>query len=242
MEDETYQLIYWPTLQGRGEPIRLVLEDAGVPYLDLARAPETEGGGFPCVLEHIEGRASGYPALAPPILRHGSLVLSQTPVIVRYLAERHGLWPRSEQDGLHAAQVCATVLDVFDEAHDTHHPIATQLYYEEQKEAAVAKAKYFVEGRIPKFLGYFERLLERGTGALLGSEIGAPDLLHFQLVAGLEYAFPKGFARAAEATPRVVAHAAEVAARPRLAAYLASERRLPFNEDGIFRHYPELDA
>ena len=94
-------------------------------------------------------------------------------------------------------------------------------------------------------LGYFEEVLRHnpaGDKHLVGARLSYPDLSLFQMVAGLRYAFPRAMARLERRIPRVVALHDRVAARPRIAAYLASERRIPFNEEGIFRHYPELDA
>jgi glutathione S-transferase len=239
---EPYELYYWPFLQGRGEFVRLVLEAAGVPYIDVARLPESEGGGFEPLLEFVRGDRPGQPAYAPPILVHDELVLGQSAAICAYLAERHGLAPLDSGPRKQALQLQLTIADVADEAHDTHHPVGVALYYEDQKDAACAAAQQFLDQRLPRFLGYFERVLERNDGSwLMGSALTYPDLSLFQLLEGLAYAFPKGFARVAESTPAILGLRDRVAARPRIAAYLESDRRIPFNQDGVFRHYPELD-
>jgi glutathione S-transferase len=180
---------------------------------------------------------------APPFLKAGRLIIAQTANILLYLGPRHGLVPRDEASRLRANQIQLTVADLVVEAHDTHHPIAGSLYYEDQKEEAKRRAAIFVAERIPKFLGWFERVLEaNGGGAFVGKRVSYVDLSVFQMLAGLDYALPKAMKRMNKRIPRLRALAVKVANRPRMAAYLASERRIPFNEDGIFRHYPELDS
>jgi len=154
------------------------------------------------------------------------------------------LAPRDESGRLWTHQLQLTLADLVVEAHDTHHPIASSLYYEDQRPEAKRRATDFLGRRMPKYLGYFERVLSRnprGPAHLVGSRLTYADLSLFQVVAGLEYAFPKAFVRLARRLPRVVALAHSVAGRRRIAAYLASDRRLAFNEQGIFRSYPELD-
>ncbi len=237
-----YELYYWPVLPGRGEFVRLVLEEAGAPYVDVARLPEEAGGGFKPLLEFVQGVPPGQPAYAPPILVNDDLVLAQTAAICAYLGERHGLAPDEPGKRMQALQLQLTIADVSDEAHNTHHPINVACYYEDQKDAALEASKSFVGQRLPRFVPYFERVLERSDGEwLMGSSLTYPDLSLFQLVEGLAYAFPKGFAQVAASTPLVLAHRDRVARRPRIAAYLESDRRLAFNEHGVFRHYPELD-
>jgi glutathione S-transferase len=229
-------------LPGRGELVRLVLEEAGADYVDVARLSEDEGGGLAPLLAFVRGEPPGQPGYAPPILVHGEMVLAQSAAICAYLARRHGLVPDDEQLRSQALQLQLTVGDVCDEAHDTHHPISVTLYYEDQKDAAKRAAAKFIEERLPGFLGYFERVIDRSGGPwLMGDVLTYPDLSLFQLVEGLAYAFPKGFAKVAGDTPRVLALRDRVAERPRISAYLASDRRLPFNEHGLFRHHPELD-
>ena len=239
---EPYELYYWPVLPGRGEFVRLVLEEAGAPYVDVARLPEEEGGGFKPLLAFVHGERPGQPAYAPPILVHGDLVLAQSAAICAYLGERHGLAPHEPGKRMQALQLQLTVADVTDEAHDTHHPISAALYYEDQKEAAREASRNFLKQRIPRFLTYFERVLARSGGQwLMGDALTYPDLSLFQLLEGLAYAFPKGFARTTESTPLLLAHRERVAQRAKIAEYLGSDRRLAFNEHGVFRHYPELD-
>lgn len=239
---EPYELYYWPILPGRGEFVRLVLEEAAVPYVDVARLPEEEGGGFKPLLAFMQGERPGQPAYAPPILVHGELVLAQSAAICAYLGEQHGLAPAEPGKRMQALQLQLTIADVADEAHNTHHPINSSIYYEDQKDAALEASQHFLDQRLPRFLGYFDRVLVRSGGAwLMGDTLTYPDLSLFQLVEGLAYAFPKGFVRAAEQTPLLLALRDRVATRPRIAAYLASDRRPAFNEYGVFRHYPELD-
>ena len=237
-----YQLVYWPVLQGRGEFIRLALEDAGADYEDVARKPDAEGGGFEAVLHYNRGDAPGHPPLAPPILVHGEVVLAQVAAILHYLGPQLGLVPDGEPERALALQLQLTIADLVAEVHDTHHPTATSLTYEEQKDAAKERSKHFLAERMPKFVGYFERCLEHGDGAhLVGTEHSYVDLSAFQILEGLAYAFPKRFTALSSDWPRLMALRTRVAERPNVAAYLASERRLAFNEHGIFRHYPELE-
>ena len=233
-----YELYYWPSIQGRGEFVRLALEEAGASYVDVARS----GAGVSAMMRLLDGTKVERPPYAPPFLKAGTLLIGQTANILLYLGARHGLAPAAEPGRLWAHQLQLTIADLVQEAHDTHHPIASSLYYEDQKPEAKRVAAEFIAERIPKYLGYFEAILKRGGRAfLLGARLTYPDLSLFQVVAGLRYAFPHAMARIEKKHRRVAAVHDAVAARPRIATYLASERRIPFNEDGIFRHYPELD-
>jgi glutathione S-transferase len=234
-----YELYYWAGIQGRGEFVRLALEEAGAEYVDVARQP----GGESAMARFLGGNVVEGPPFAPPFLKAGDLVIGQTANILLYLGAHHGLSPADEGGRLWAHQLQLTIADFVDEVHDTHHPIASSLYYEDQREEARARAADFVKSRMPKYLGYFERVLEKtGSGHLIGSERTYPDLSLFQIVAGLLYAFPRAMTLFEPKHPRVVALHERIAARPRIATYLASERRIPFNQHGIFRHYPELDS
>lgn len=238
-----YELHYWPGLQGRGEFVRLALEEAGAAYVDVARQPAGEGGGARALAQLLD--ALDPPPFAPPVLAAEGLVIAQTANILLFLGQRHRLAPQDEAGRLWVNQLQLTLADLVAEAHDVHHPIAAGLYYEDQKEAAKARAEHFRHERIPKFLGYFERILEGGgeSGAgLAGEALCYADLSLFQVVRGLQYAFPLAMRKLAPKTGAVLALAERVEQRPRIAAYLASGRRVPFNEDGIFRHYPELDG
>jgi glutathione S-transferase len=237
-----YDLYYWPGLPGRGEYVRLVLEAAGAPYRDMARleGPGCGVDAMMAILRHGHGEA--FP-LAPPFLIDGATLVSQAAVAAAYVGERHRLAPEDEAGRHFARSVAATTADFVAEAHDTHHPVGISLYYEEQKPEALRRAAEFRDSRMPKFLGWYEKLLRRNSaGYLVGAHLSYADLGLFQTVEGLRYAFPRRLKAIAGDTPEVMHLAARVAAHPRLAAYLASERRLPFNEDGIFRHYPELDG
>jgi glutathione S-transferase len=240
-----YELYYWPGIQGRGEFVRLALEEAGADYVDVARLPANRGGGVPALMRFMDDAKATHPPFAPPFLRAGKLVVAQTANILQFLGPRLDLVARAESERLWAHQLQLTVTDFVAEIHDTHHPIAGSLYYEDQRREAKRRADDFLRNRLPKFLGYFERVLganpKRG-GYMIGGKLGYIDLSMFQVVAGLRYAFPKAMARAERKAPGLVALHDRVAARPRIAAYLASPRRLPFNQWGIFRHYPELDG
>jgi glutathione S-transferase len=236
-----YELHYWPMIQGRGEFVRLALEEAGAPYRDVAREDGDDGGIGP-MLDRLADAGEPRPPLAPPYLRDGDLVIGQTAAILLHLGPRLGLVGESEADRIWTHQIQLTIGDAVDEAHDTHHPIGPSLYYEDQKPEALRRAADFRETRIPRFLRWFERVLAGGGPHLVGGALSYADLSLFQLVEGLSYAFPKATARALNDTPRVAALREAVALRPRIAAYLGSPRRIPFNEHGIFRRYPELDA
>jgi glutathione S-transferase len=236
-----YELYYWPSIQGRGEFVRLALEDAGADYVDVARRSK----GMAAMMRFMESSAIERPPFAPPFLKAGKLVIAQTANILFYLGPRLDLAPKSEPSRLWAHQLQLTIADWVAEAHDTHHPISGSFYYEDQKVEAKRRAADFTAERIPKYLGYFERILKRnskGGGYLLGKKISYVDLSLFQMIEGLRYAFPRAMARLEPKHPLSIALHDRVAARPRLAAYLTSERRIPFNQEGIFRHYPELDG
>jgi glutathione S-transferase len=239
-----YELYYWPGIQGRGEFVRLALECAEADYLDMARLPSRQGGGVAALRRFMEHPSVKRPPFAPPYLKAGRLIIGQTANILLFLGPRLGLVPEDEAGRLWANQLQSTISDLVAEVHDTHHPIASSLYFEEQKREALRRSRLFREERIPKFLGYFERLLaanSRGKGHLVGAELSYVDLSVFQVLEGLRYAFPNTMRGLEPEYPRLVALADMVAALPTVAAYLASERRIPFNESGIFRHYPELD-
>jgi glutathione S-transferase len=236
-----YEFYYWAGIQGRGEFVRLALEEAAADYVDVAREP----GGEAATARLMDGEAGERPPFAPPFLKSGRLVIGQTANILLYLGGLHPLAPTAEAGRLWTHQLQLTIADFVDEIHDTHHPIAGSLYYEDQREAARARAADFVKSRMPKYLGYFERVLAHnpsGDRHLVGARLSYADLSLFQIVAGLRYAFPRAMARLEPRHARVTALYDRVAARPRIAAYLASPRRIAFNQHGVFRHYPELDG
>ena len=239
-----YELFYWPSIQGRGEFVRLALETAGAVYVDMARE-SGRGHGVEAMIRLMEAPDLVRPPFAPPFLRAGKLVIAQTANILYFLGPRLGLAPEAEATRLWVHQLQLTVEDFVVDIHDTHHPIAMSLYYEDQKPEAKRRAKFFTEERAPELLGYFENVLQRNPGRrgyMVGRKLSYVDLSMFQIVDGLRYAFPKMMARLEPGIPSLVALHGRVAGLPKVAAYLASERRLPFNVDGIFRYYPELEA
>lgn len=238
----TYELHYWPGLQGRGEFVRLALEDAGARYRDVARGPEIEGGGERALMARMA--KADPPPFAPPFLVDGDLVIGQTANILLHLGPRLNLAPADEAGRLWVNQMQLTIADLVSEAHDTHHPLDVGDYYEDQADAAKVRAKAFRDDRIPKYLGWFETILAgQGDDAwLTGAAVTYADLSLFQVAEGLTYAFPRAMARAGAKLPRVLALTERARTRPNIAAYLASPRRIAFNETGIFRHYPELDG
>ena len=237
-----YELYYWPTVQGRGEFVRLAMEEGGAQYRDVARE-SGKGAGIAAMMRLLNDLET--PPFAPPILRAGRLLIGQTANILQFLGPRLKIAPKSEAGRLWLRQLQLTLADFLVEIHDTHHPVAGGLYYEDQKKEARRRAADFLRNRMPKFLGYFEGVLRQnfsGERYMLGAQFTYVDLSIFQVVAGLEYAFPYATRKAARKYPRLFGLHSRIAERPRIAAYLASPRRIPFNNDGIFRHYPELDA
>jgi len=236
-----YELYYHPTVQGRGEFVRLALEEAGADYVDVVRRKGK--AGVPAMMKIIEDQRSAHPPFAPPFLKAGKLIIAQTANILFYLGPRLNLSPRDEAGALWTHQLQLSITDLVVEIHDTHHPITSWLYYEEQRPAAKRRTKDFWRYRVPKFLGYFEHVLQRNGGQyLVGRRLSYVDLSIFQIIEGLRYAFPKRMKRFEKKIPGLVALHDRVAKRPRMRAYLGSKRRIPFNGWGIFRHYKELDA
>jgi glutathione S-transferase len=233
----TCELFYWPSIQGRGEFVRLVLEDRGAEYVDVARTP----GGMAKLLAALHDGIEGVRPLAPPILRDGKVVIAQSANICRYLGEALRLAPSSERGRWAASSIALTIADLVAEVHETHHPTRVDWTYEDQRPAALARAEAFRTLRVPKFLGWLEAVLKGNGKVLVGRSVSYADLAAFQVTAGLDYAFPRTMKRQAKHIPLLRALHDRIASRPRIAAYLASPRRLPFNESGIFRRYPELD-
>jgi glutathione S-transferase len=233
-----YELYYWSEIQGRGEFVRLALEEAGADYVDVARKR-----GDDAVDKLINRKGEKRPPFASPVLKAGKHLISHTANILLWLGPRLGLSPKDEAGRLWVHQLQLTITDLVVEIHDTHHPVTSWLYFEEQIPSAKRRTKDFWRYRVPKFLGYFEKMLERGGGPwLLGRKFTYADLSLFQIVEGLRYGFPRRMKRFERKIPRVIALRDRVAKRPRIAAYLASERRIPFSQWGIWRYYKPLDA
>lgn len=234
-----YQLFYWPQIQGRGEYVRLALEDAGASYDDVAR----KSGGMNRMLAMMKVGRDKHPPFAPPFLKAGKLVIAQVANILFYLGPRLKLGPRDEAGRLWLHQLQLTVSDFVKEIHDTHHPVGSGLYYEDQKPEAKRYTNNFLDERAPKYLGYFEAVRAKSGGPfILGRKATYVDLSIFQLVEGLRYAFPLAMKRVERKVPKLIELHDRVGNRPGIKAYLGSPRRIPFNEMGIFRHYPELDG
>jgi glutathione S-transferase len=240
-----YELYYWPGIQGRGEFVRLALEDAGADYLDVALVPAKKGGGVPALERYLDGDDIVRPPFAPPFLKAGRQVIGQTASILQYLGGPLNLAPRDAAGKAWVNQLQLTLADLVAEVHDTHHPLSLELYYEDQKPAARRRSKAFLRERMPKFLGYFEKVIERNPHHgpwLAGADATYADLSMAQVLAGLRYAFPRAFRAAIPAYPRLAVLHDAVFTRPRIRRYLASRRRQPFSTEGVFRHYRELDA
>jgi glutathione S-transferase len=239
-----YELYYWPGIQGRGEFVRLALEEAGAAYIDVALVPEKEGGGVTAMMRFLQGPDVARPPFAPPFLKAGRKLIGQTANILLFLGPRLGLAPRDAGGRLWANQLQLTLADFIAEIHDTHHPIGGGLYYEDQKPEAKRRSREFLALRLPKFLGYFERVIERNPDSdrwMAGKQLTYVDLSMAQVIAGLRYAFPAASRKALRACPRLRALHNEVFARPRIVRYVKSKRRLAFSNDDLFRRYPELD-
>jgi glutathione S-transferase len=235
-----YELYYWPGIQGRGEFIRLALEEAGAAYRDVGR----EAGGIDALREAMAGKRGRFGSFAPPMLKHGKVLVGQSANILFYLGGQENLAPKSEPARLWTHQIQLTIADLAVEAHDIHHPLGGDLYYEDQKPESLRRAAVFKKNRVPKFLTWFEGILAenpKGDRHLVGARLTYADLSLFQAIEGLTYALPHLMKGALKKYPRVLALHDAVAARPRIKAYLASPRRIAFNEHGLFRHYPELD-
>ncbi|MGA9851313.1 MAG: glutathione S-transferase [Gammaproteobacteria bacterium] len=240
-----YELYYWPGIQGRGEFVRLALEEAGVGYVDVAKDQGGEDAAIRKLQRVLNDAKTLHPPFAVPVLKADGLLISQTANILMYLGAQHGLAPSGEAGRLWTHQLQLTIADWVVEIHDTHHPLGATEYYEDQKVEARKRSKLFLRHRLPKFMGYFERVLKQnpaGDGLLVGASLSYVDLSLFQMMEGLRYAFPHAMNKIAAGYPGVMALHAHVSKRPRIVAYLASGRRQPFNEDGLFRHYPELDG
>lgn len=241
-----YELYYWPSIQGRGEFVRLAFEEAGCPYREMGRLSADQGGGVHAIQRMMRGGGGGLRPFAPPILKYGDVVLAQTANILLWLAPRLGLVPNDEMARITANQLQLSIMDLVAETHDTHHPVASSLYYEDQQAEAKKKAEIFVGRRMPQLLGYFEDVLQRNEESqgrfMVTAGLTYVDLSMFQVLEGLAYAFPNAFVHVKPSIPRLLELRERVASRPNIAAYLASSRRLANSESDIFRHYPELDV
>jgi glutathione S-transferase len=236
-----YELYYWPSIQGRGEFIRLALEEAGADYVDVARRPGK--AGVPAMMKLMENRRLTHAPYAPPFVKAGKIIVAQTANVLLFLGPRLKLAPRDEAGRLWAHQLQLTISDLVNEIHDTHHPISSWLYFEEQRPAARRRSKDFWRYRVPKFLSYFERVLNKNGGRfMIGRRLTYVDLSLFQIVEGLRYAFPNRMRRFERKIPGLIALHDRIAKRPRIASYLASPRRIPFSQWGIYRYFKELDA
>mgnify|MGYP000681129244 CR=1 FL=1 len=233
----TYDLWYWPTIPGRGEFVRLALEAAGVAYRDRARED-----GADALIADMEARA-GIRPFAPPYLADGDFAIAQVAHILAWLADRHDFGAGELDRDLELIMLQLTVTDIVAEVHAVHHPIAGSLYYDDQKDEARQAAAHFRDERIPKFCAYFEDALGANEGAfVLGKKWSHVDTSLFQLVEGLRYMFPQRMKSVESNYPKLIACRDAVAGLEGVAAYSTSDRRIAFNADGIFRHYPELDG
>ncbi|HVF62734.1 MAG TPA: glutathione S-transferase [Casimicrobiaceae bacterium] len=236
-----YQLYYWPGIQGRGEYVRLAFEETATPYVDVARSDDGEA----TMQRMLADRTLAHAPFAPPFLRAGRRLIGQTSNILLFLGRCLDLAPRNEPGRLWTHQLQLTLADFLSEIHDTHHPIANNLYYEQQKRESRRRARHFIDERLPKFLAYFEKVSNQNGSRsrwLVGNRLTYVDLSIAQVIAGLRYAFPKAARKSLRRSPRLIELHDRVFDRPRIARYLASHRRIAFNDDDLFRRYPELDG
>ncbi|TAL79211.1 MAG: glutathione S-transferase [Beijerinckiaceae bacterium] len=239
-----YELYYWPGLQGRGEFVRLALEEAGADYIDVARGPEKKGQGVDAMMAILESNSEHHIPFAPPFLKDGDLIIPHVANILLYLGPKLDLSPQDEDLRYVANGLQLTITDIVAEVHDTHHPIANSLYYEDQKDAAKQRSADFLRNRLPKYLDYFERVLRQnpsGDRHIVGDRLTYVDLSLFQLAEGFTYAFPRAMHGFKTRYPALAALHDAIRERPNIMRYLGSKRRIAFNEGGIFRHYRELD-
>jgi glutathione S-transferase len=238
-----YELYYWPGIQGRGEYVRLALEYAGASYVDYALVPDKKGGGVAALEKFLNGRGVERPPFAPPFLKAGRLLIGQTANILMYLGDKLNIAPRDEGGRLWTHQLQLTIADFIVEAHDAHHPLGPGMYYEDQKDEAKRRAKDFLAHRVPKFFGYFDKVIARNEAGpgMVGRNLTYADLSLAQVLCGLQYAFPKAMRKALAKRKRLRTLQEFVFSRPRVESYVSSKRRLAFNDDDLYRHYPELD-
>ncbi|WP_019515513.1 glutathione S-transferase [Sphingomonas sp. Mn802worker] len=231
------KLWYWPHIQGRGEFIRLALEAAGIAYEDCARRDGTDA-----LIADLESDRARAP-FAPPYLDIDGFVVAQVANILLYLGDRHDLAPSRIADRYWVHQLQLTIADVVAEAHNVHHPVGVMDYYDDQKPEAARAAAQFRDERLPKYLDHFEQAAECNEGPwMIDHRWTYADTSLFQLIEGLRYMFPRRMATLAPRYPALARIHGLVSGLPGIQRYLASERRIAFNEEGIFRHYPELDA
>ena len=231
-----YRLWYWPSIPGRGEFVRLPLEAAGIAYEDCAREQ-----GVSAMIADMGSRKRRGPFAPPYLVLPDDRAIAQTSNILLYLGDTHGIAPEDAADRLWVHQVQLTVADMIAEVHQAHHPVGVGAYYEQQKSEAARFATEFRAQRMPKYLGWFEKAL--GESEWIGGDSWSyADCSLFQLIEGLRYMFPDRMMALEPRIPALVALHDRVAELPGIAAYGESKRRTPFNEDGIFRHYPELDG
>ncbi|VVD89226.1 glutathione S-transferase [Pandoraea morbifera] len=239
----TFELFYWPGLQGRGEFVRLAFEATATPYVEIVRG-DSPGQGLDALLHAMDDPRCIDPPYAPPFLRVGDELIGQTANILAYLGPLLGLVGESPRARRWVNQLQLTLADLVAEVHDGHHPIASRLYYSNQRAEARKRTADLIDYRLPKFFEYFERVLAHNPhpgGWLSEGAMSYADLSLFQVIEGLYYAFPRAMTGFATAFPRCRAVRDAVAREPRIAAYLKSSRRIAFNTTGIFRYYRELD-
>ncbi len=231
-----YNLWYWPSIQGRGEFVRLPLEAAGIDYRDCVRER-----GEDALMADMAARAPRAP-FAPPYLEIDGHTIAQVANILAWLGGHHGLAPTNLADRYWINQLQLTIADVVAEVHNVHHPVEMMAYYDDQKAEAARAARQFRNERLPKFLDYFERAVAAGDDWTIDGNWTYIDTSLFQLIEGLRYMFPKRMAAIEGNYPNLIRIHDQIEDLPGIRAYLKSDRRLPFSEEGIFRHYPELDA
>lgn len=233
-----YDLWYWPGVQGRGEFVRLPMEAAGIAYRDRAR---TDGDA--AMMADMEQRAGRGGPFAPPYLVADGVAVAQVANILLFLGDSHDIAPKAAAERYWLHQLQLTIADMVAEVHNVHHPVAVSAYYDDQKAEAARAAAQFRDERMPKFLRHFEAAAKSRPGDwLIGGRWSYADCSLFQLVEGLRNMFPERMATLERDCPGLLRIHRLVSELPGIRDYLRSDRRIAFNTDGIFRHYPELDA
>ena len=178
--------LQWDGVPGRAECIRLLFEYTGTPYEELkdnstlmTRIVDPEIVGippnlWPPVLELPNGKWLGQTGV---IMNYLSPKLG----LAGYAKDDTDL-DEDEKVFLSAktSQLVFTALDLLVEvsavdsrrpvhglcimscsqAHNVHHPVSTNLYYEDQKAEALRAAEQFRASRLPKYMQHFQSVLE----------------------------------------------------------------------------------
>jgi len=232
---DMWQILYWPAKDadgkvaagaGRAEYLRVLFEEAGVPYQDVT------AGLRAFFWQNLE--AQPYPALAPPAIRKNNFILGQTAVCAKRLAMEFGFYPTDEDDAAHAEQIVTTVHEYIAEGRSAFHPVKNTMSYHDQKEEAKPYIAAFKADRLPRYMTNFERFLKAnrgGGGFFVGDSLSYVDLQVMVMLQVTRSQFPDAW-EALDAK-LLKDHLAQMEARPRIKAYLLSDRKQPFAGDSM---------